>query len=318
MTRTIVVPLDRSNVAESALPFAISLARQSGAYMTLVAVIDVPLEFAAWLDASTIIDAKIDVEDAYEEYLEALALEIDDIPVEMLVRTGNAATEIQRYVETLEDPLVVMASHGRSGVRRMLIGSVTQQVVHRVKTPVIVVPARAAEDQKKTPTGIDSVLVPLDGSDFARYALDAGLEKMVNGKPDVHLLRVVEVTSWYGGLYSGMDYYGLDPYIEVSREAAESYLTSLAAELEERGYNVTTEVRVGLVADQIEAVAENRGVDLVIMATHGRAGVGRLIFGSVAERSLRQTPVPLMLVHPGPDVPDYPADLAVPALTIKA
>ena len=200
----------------------------------------------------------------------------------------------------------------------MLIGSVTQQVVHRVRAPVIVVPARVGEDQVKIPASIDSVLVPLDGSEFARFALDAGLEQLIDHKPAIHLLRVVEVVSWYGGPYSGMDYYGLDPYIDVSRDAADTYLTSIAAELKERGYEVTTEVRVGLVADQIEAVAESRGVDLIIMATHGRSGVGRLIFGSVAERALRQSPAPLMLVHPGPDVPDYPADLTESMLTVRA
>jgi nucleotide-binding universal stress UspA family protein len=317
MTRTIVVPLDRSTVAESALPFAISLANQTGGRLALLAVIDLPFEFAAWLDASTVIDARIDVEDAYGDYLEALALEIEDVPVEAVVRSGNAAAEIQHFVEALEDPVVVMASHGRSGVRRMLIGSVTQQVVHRVKTPVIVVPARVPEDRTAEPK-LDKLLFPLDGSEFAEYALEAGLALMDDYKPEIHLLRVVEVVSWYGGPYSGMDYYGLDPYIDVSRDAADAYLTRIATDLHDRGYTVTTEVRVGLVADQIEAVAEGGGVDMVVMATHGRAGVGRLIFGSVAERALRQSPTPLMLVHPGPDVPDYPADLAESLVTVQA
>lgn len=318
MTRTIVVPLDRSVVAESALPFALSLARETGARLTLLAVIDLPFEFAAWLDATTIVDAKIDVEDAYEDYLDALALEIDDIPVETLVRIGGAPAEIQRYVESLEDPVIVMASHGRSGVRRMLIGSVTQQVVHQVMTPVIVVPACLAEDQIRPALRIESVLFPLDGSPFAEYALEEGLKLFSDHKPAVHLVRVVEVVSWYGGPYSGMDYYGLDPYIDVSRDAAHAYLDAVAARLKERGYEVTTEVRVGLVADQIEAVADAREVDLVVMATHGRSGVGRLIFGSVAERALRQSPAPLMLVHPGPGVDDNPRDLADAILTLQS
>ena len=318
MTRTIVVPLDRSVVAESALPFALSLARETGARLTLMAVIDLPFEFAAWLDATTVIDARIDVEDAYEDYLDALAAEIDNIPVETLVRVGGAATEIQRYVESLDDPVVVMASHGRSGVRRLLIGSVTQQVVHRLSTPVIVVPARVAEDQVNQKLRIESVLFPLDGSEFSEFALEAGLGLLEEHKPDVHLVRIVEVVSWYGGPYSGMDYYGLDPYIDVSRDTAHDYLNAVAEKLKGRGYKVSTEVRVGLVADQIEAVAESLEVDLVVMATHGRSGVGRLIFGSVAERALRQTPAPLMLVHPGEDLSDTPRDLENIILAVQA
>lgn len=309
MTRTIVVPLDRSQVAESALPFAIALAKQTDARLSLLSVIDLPYEFAAWLDVSTVIDARIDIEDAYADYLESLALEIEDVQVDAMVRAGNAATEIERYIEDLEDPVVVMASHGRSGVRRMLVGSVTQQVVHRVRTPVIVVPARTPQDPEWTPDRLESMLVPLDGSDFAEVALEAGLNLLGDRKPRIHLMRVVEVVSWYGGPYSGMDYYGLDPYIDVARDAADTYLAGIAADLRERGYDVTTEVRVGLVSDQIEAVATNEDVELVVMATHGRSGVGRLIFGSVAERTLRQTPVPLMLVHPDPDVEDIPKDM---------
>jgi nucleotide-binding universal stress UspA family protein len=318
MASTIVVPLDRSPVAESALPFAVALARSLGARMTLLAVIDLPFEFAAWLDATTVIDARIDVEDAYEDYLEVTASEIDDVPVETVVRVGGATSEIQQYVESVDEPIIVMASHGRSGVRRMLVGSVTQQVVHRIQTPVIVVPARIADDQVEHVGEIESVLVPLDGSEFAEYALEAGLEVLGDRKPHIHLLRVVEVVSWYGGPYSGMDYYGLDPYIDVSRDAATKYLNTVSERLEDRGYRVSSEVRVGLVADQVEAVAESREVDLMIMATHGRTGVGRLIFGSVAERTLRQSPVPLMLVHPGPGVSDVPVDLSDSMLTIQS
>jgi len=318
MTRKIVVPLDRSPVAESALPFAVSLARDLGAELALVSVIDLPLEFAAWLDATTVIDQKIDVEDAYEDYLEAVAAEIDDVPVETAVRMGGAASEIEEYVNSFDDPILVMASHGRSGVRRLIIGSVTQQVVHRVKVPVIVVPARIPVDEDKPVGPVESILIPLDGSEFSEYALHKVLELLGDRRPAIHLMRVVEVVSWYGGPYSGMDLYGLDPYIDAATDAATEYLDKLAEQLTERGFPVTTEVRVGLVADQIDAVADSRKVDLVVMATHGRSGVGRLIFGSVAERALRQTVVPLMLVRPGPEVSESADDLTEAIVSLRA
>lgn len=318
MTRTVVVPLDRSEVAEGAIAFATTLAGQLDAGITLLAVIDMPYEFAAWLDASTVIDARIDVEDAYADYLEALALDIEGVPVETVVRSGKAATEIEAFLETLEDPIVVMTSHGRSGVRRMLIGSVTQQIVHRVKTPVVVVPSTTSEERDLVPDAIDSLLFPLDGSNFAEFALETALGMLGDARPTLHLLRVVEVVSWYGGPYTDKDFYGLDPYIDASKDLADSYLRMVAAGLRERGYEVTIEVRVGLVADQIEALASSRGADLVVMATHGRSGVGRLIFGSVAERTLRQSPAPLMLVHPDPDVSDIPDDMIDSRLTIQA
>lgn len=318
MTRTVVVPLDRSEVAESALPFAVSLAQKVDASIILLAVIDVPYEFAAWLEASTVIDARIDVEDAYADYLEALALKLDGVQVETVIRSGNAPAEIEKFVDGLDDPIVVMTSHGRSGISRMLIGSVTQQVVHRLETPVIVVPARAPEDQTSDPAALDALLFPLDGSQFAEFALETALILLGDARPKLHLLRVVEVVSWYGAAYSNKDYHGLDPYIDASRDGAESYLHMVATNLRDRGYEVTTEVAVGMVADQIEIAANNQGADLVVMSTHGRAGVGRLIFGSVAERTLRQTPAPLMLIRPDPDISDIPDDLAESLVTIRA
>jgi nucleotide-binding universal stress UspA family protein len=317
MKRTIVVPLDRSEVAESALPFAVSLAKKIDADITLLAVIDVPYEFAAWLEASTIIDAKIDVEDAYADYLEVMAESIDGVDVETVVRSGNAAAEIQKFVEGLGDPIVVMASHGRSGISRMLIGSVTQQVVHRVETPVIVVPARVKEDQPTEALELNTILFPLDGSQFAEFALESALILLGDDRPRLHLLRVVEVVSWYGAAYTNKDYEGLNPYIDASRELAENYLGMMAKSLQERGYEVTTEVAVGMVSDQIEIAANNQAADMVVMATHGRSGVGRLIFGSVAERTLRQTPAPLMLVRPDPDISDIPDDLTDTLVAIR-
>jgi nucleotide-binding universal stress UspA family protein len=304
-------------VAESALPFAVSLAKKIDADITLLAVIDVPYEFAAWLEASTIIDAKIDVEDAYADYLEVMAESIDGVDVETVVRSGNAAAEIQKFVEGLGDPIVVMASHGRSGISRMLIGSVTQQVVHRVETPVIVVPARVKEDQPTEALELNTILFPLDGSQFAEFALESALILLGDDRPRLHLLRVVEVVSWYGAAYTNKDYEGLNPYIDASRELAENYLGMMAKSLQERGYEVTTEVAVGMVSDQIEIAANNQAADMVVMATHGRSGVGRLIFGSVAERTLRQTPAPLMLVRPDPDISDIPDDLTDTLVAIR-
>lgn len=317
MTRTIVVPLDRSPVAESALPMAIALAKQTGARLTLLSVIDLPFEFAAWLDATTIIDEKINVEDAYADYLEGLASEIDDVQVETIVRIGGAASEIERYVETLEDPVVVMASHGRTGISRLLIGSVTQQVVHRIHTPVIIVPARVPEDMEHVQAVSGSVLIPLDGSPFAEYALDVGLRLVGTVKPQIHLLRVIEMASWYGDPYAGINMAALDDYIDSSREDAAAYLDTVAERLRADGYTVRTEIRVGLAADQIEAVAESQESDMIIMATHGRSGVGRLLFGSVAERVLRQITTPLLLIRPDAEALENPETLADSMVAVR-
>lgn len=297
MVSTIVVPLDRSESAESALPFAEMLARQSGASLDLICVIDLPYEFEAWLNADEIIDQRLDVEDAYEDYLTSVAESIDGIPVNCVLRAGSAANEIQKYVEMLDDPLVVMSRHGRSGFRRAVTGSVTQQVVHRLLTPVIVVPTTGPAERLAVPEQIARVLVPLDGSPFAESALDQGLRVLGDIRPLVHLLQVVPYLNGYERGYS--QFAG---YEDTMTGAAQDYLLRIRLRLEDEGYRVFHEVRVGDVAEQIDYAAQVGNADLVVMATHGRSRVQRLIFGSIAERALRETTIPLMLVRPPDDL----------------
>lgn len=299
MIGTIVVPLDRSPVAERALPFAESVAKQIGARIVLLSVVDLPLEFQAWLESASVVDVQINAEKEFKDYLESVAPRSDGVQVDTTVRVGTAASEIQRFVESLQDVAVIMASHGRTGFRHVITGSVTQQVVHRLKTPMIIVPSSTPDPPSDTQSGIlRRILVPLDGSPFAEHALRTGLEVFGATRPELLLVRVVEVVNWYGGVYSPADFHGLDPYIETTRDSAEAYLLDISAQLADDGFTVFSEVRVGRVEDEINSVARENDVDLILMATHGRSGAGRLIFGSVAERALRESPVPLMLVRP--------------------
>jgi nucleotide-binding universal stress UspA family protein len=288
MVQTIIVPLDRSETAERVLPFAVMLARQAGARIDLICVIDLPYELEAWLRAQDIIDQRLDVEDEYEQYLEAVARSIEGVPVSQVVRAGSAANEIQKHAERCENPLVVMCTHGRSGIRKAVVGSVTMQIVHRLNTPVIVVPSTVAMSS----TGLTNVLVPLDGSSSAEYALEHGLRSLKWRGLTVHLLRVLET----GDTYS-KHYHQFIGYEDTLAATARDYLTRMQLRVEDWGYHARFEVRTGDVAEQIAAAAQVCGAHMIIMSTHGRGRAGRLIFGSVAEQVLRESVEPLMLVR---------------------
>jgi nucleotide-binding universal stress UspA family protein len=151
---------------------------------------------------------------------------------------------------------------------------------------------------------LDRVLAPLDGSSFSEYALTRSMSALGEGL-SIHLLRVVELPVFRAGgaLEPGMSFeYGLvAEYLEATRDEAEAYLRELQEVVSEQGHTVTIEVRDGRVAEEVLATAVERQVNVIAMATHGRGGIGRLVFGSVAERVLSESEIPLLLVRPHED-----------------
>jgi nucleotide-binding universal stress UspA family protein len=135
----------------------------------------------------------------------------------------------------------------------------------------------------------ERILVPLDGSALAESALGRALE-FVHGGATLMLLRAAEAHT-----LPGVD--PTDAQVEVVREA-EEYLATVAARLAEKGVNhVETSVWYGPAAAAIVEAAKLRRADLIVMSTHGRSGLGRLILGSVAESVLRGTTTPILLLR---------------------
>ena len=302
MPSTIVVPLDESEVSETALPLAKAFAADSGAKLMLLSVVDISTEFASWLRDSTDSDDFQHELNRTQEYLDGVAARFSGMEVETVVRSGRPEVEILGVVDELPDPLIVMSSHGRSGFNRVLVGSVAARIVHSADCPVVVV--RATDDGQPVPevSTINKILVPLDGSSFAEQALEVA-QTSLTSRLNIHLVRIPESITWSTTPYAGgaAHYQMIDTYMEAMREEAQAYLTQVAARLEERGHTVTWEVRDGVIADEIAAAADEQQVDLVVIATHGRTGFRRIVMGSVAERILREARAPLMMIRPQDD-----------------
>jgi nucleotide-binding universal stress UspA family protein len=185
-----------------------------------------------------------------------------------------------------------MATHGRSGVGRMLYGSVADQVLRQAEVPVLLVPAHIDHDW---PTDEPlNILVPLDGSPLAEAALASALPLTEAFAAKIHLLRVAEPPTYpmYG------DGYAYIPYDEDADLAeARAYIEDQAAALRGRGLEVSATVLVGTAGRTIEAFARDQDVDLIAMATHGLGGLGRLVLGSVATDVLRRGIAPMLLVR---------------------
>ena len=142
------------------------------------------------------------------------------------------------------------------------------------------------------------ILVPLDGSDLSEHALEhLDAIAMADNSPGIILLRVVEPLA---ALVAGGSY-ALDIAAEAKEQAevdAQEYLTKIADGLKKKGMSIETVVTDGDPADVILSYAAENKVGLIIMSTHGRSGMSRWFFGSVAEKVLRHSTVPVLISPP--------------------
>jgi nucleotide-binding universal stress UspA family protein len=280
----VLVPLDGSELAEAALPSAKALAEKTGAVLHLVRV--VPIE------------ASPDEAAEARSYLSRLSGQLGN-RVQLSVRYGHPAAEIIDLAQELADPVIAMTTHGRGGLGRWLYGSVADRVVRGAGVPVLLIrsgiPAREQGMFRR-------LMVPLDGSELAEAALPWAAELAKRFDAELHLVRVAETPEVYALLGAhGTAAISADVIAEVTQQMIENalaYLDEVAVRLRSEGIRVESQVREGLATEQLLAFERERQPDLVVMATHGRGGVSRVIFGSVAERVLREGNVPVMLIRP--------------------
>jgi len=280
----ILVPLDGSPASNAALPLVKTLARATGGSVTLLRV-SLPGESAP------------DLEAGLGRIREGLAS--SDIQVQAAVRTGDPADEILAEVRARDADLLVMRTHGRAGIGRAVLGSVTERVVADSGVPVVLM--RAGE---RRITQLRTLLVPLDGSPGGVVALGTaiGLAKATGAA--MRLLQVVVPIPNY--LYGGAVWNSgavIDPaWDDEALEAARSYLTGIAGRME--GLEVTHEVLVASsVPDAIVKSAEAHSADLIVMITHALTGVARALLGSVTDAVVRSAHCPVLTIHATQRVP---------------
>jgi nucleotide-binding universal stress UspA family protein len=292
MFQKIVVPLDGSELAEKALPYARYLAAAEGGALFLIRAVEV------W--AATVQDALengLEKKPQAEAELAAAAARIagKGVAVEHAVYVGEPAGAIELAASTHKADLIVMSSHGRSGFARWAYGSVAERVLRGSALPVLVVPAHTdvawqAREQ--------SIVVPLDGSRFAEEAIEPAklLSRALNAS--MILLQVVEpLNPTYAATGMGMGYYpafDLEAWVDDARPYAEG----IAEQLRAAGFAATAETTGGYAASTIQRVAADRQAAAIVMASHGRTGLARLALGSVAVGVVQRASAPVLIVRP--------------------
>lgn len=304
MIRSIVVPLDGSSFGEQALPVAAAIARRAGARLLLV---HAHLPFSLLPSAGTMPVAAVreqELRNQEAEYLDDLARKLAErysIPVESELLDGPAVQALDDYVRRIKADLVVMTTHGRGGLSRVWLGSVADGLIRRTHVPVLLIRPREEGEPAHEPT-FRRILIPLDGSELAEQILRPATRLAKLFDAELMLLRVVVPILLMDEASAGYSTYVGPEDMARREEIAAEYLERLAERLRGESFTVATRVvQHPQAATAILEEAESSGADLIAMATHGRSGVVRLLLGSVADKVLRATTKPLLLLRPRTD-----------------
>ena len=297
----ILVPLDGSRLAESALTTAVWLARKMDAQLTLVHLIEKNAPSEVHNDRHLVTPQEAT---AYLEELSRLPA-LSGLRVDTHVHTaevGDVAHSIAEHSAEMAPDLVVMCTHGKGGARRLLFGDIAQQVISLGRTPVLMV-----RPSRETPVigavrDFRCILVPITGDPGDEKGLPMATEIAQTFHCRLHLLMVVPKLLNLSGPKAATSLIlpgATRLNLEMESEGAQMYLNQRAAELNRQGVLTDYESSRGDPARAIIASARRLSADFVVMGTHGRAGADAFWAGSVAARVVARIQAPLMLVPLG-------------------
>lgn len=295
MFKHLLVPLDGSSLAEAILPAVRSLALHLGTRVTLLHVVEPSAP------ATIHGDRHLGKATEAQDYLARIARQFEEAGVQVdwhvdMVEQGDVAKTIFAHTGELDTDLVMLTSHGASGLRGIVFGSIAQQVLQSGRVPVFMLRPESARREFK----LENILVPLDSS--ALYEPALALAADLAGRYDARLHLVVVVPTM-GTLSPERAATGVllpsstKAILDLAQGGAVEYLQKKVTYYRARGLSITAEVERGATAPMILEVAERASVDLFVMATHGRAGLDAFWQGSVTPKVLSRAKAPILLLR---------------------
>ena len=302
--RPVILPLDGSALSERARYWAVAIARTRHTPVIMIGVVDANqvsslglavVSAGIYIYTSMVPDALREVTQYLEPQVGACATVAPDVHTQGLLKIGDASREILNVASELDAEMVVLMTHGRGGVDRLIWGSVAEQVVRNGHVPVLLVRPWEHPVPELTPEHPGwRVLVHLDGTKLAETSLAEAARLAVGGE----LLMVRDVVSGHGDWSDDLT----EP--REATDMVKLHLDGVASRLREDGIQVRTLVLTRpVVTDAISEVVSTEAIDLIVLATHGRGAIGRLLHGSVSDAIARHAPVPVLLIHQEPEVP---------------
>lgn len=292
----IIVTLDGSPLAEAVLPYVRVLAAKLCLPVELISVVDLTelARSAPGYEALFLDQLAEDETRRRREYLESSAQGFANGKTNRRILKGNTESGIVEYAARNPDAMIAMATHGRSGLNRWLLGSVTEKVLRSTRNPLLLIRATATTLTDEQ-AAIKSIMVPLDGSALAETVLppvSALAEKL---DAEVVLFRAYNIPAGFYDAGGGFAI-DLDRLLAQTEADVSHYLEEKKAGLKKAGMgSVTIASRQGYDADEIINYAGNRPDRLIALCSHGRSGVRRWAVGSVAETVVRHCSSPVLV-----------------------
>ena len=291
MYEKILVPLDGSELSQLVIPYVEEVSRGVKSEIILLRVSE---------------EGEADGEEVRRSYLERMAKSItaqvglEENVIRCEIVRGHPADEILSYAEQKKVDLIAMSTHGRSGVSRWLLGSVASKVIGAASAPVLAVRAKAQKTVAPEGWLKRKIVVPLDGSKLAELAI-----RHVNYFAEVKGAEVVLIRAYQEPEVPSDRSAAIKPsweeyrkqVIAVSHDEAANYLDAQKKVLTEKKLRVGTEVVMGDPAIEIIKFVEGKDIDLLALTTHGRSGIGKFLYGSVASKLIHTLPVPILLIN---------------------
>lgn len=286
MYEDILLPFDGSDGAAEALYHAAEIAHWDDATIHVLFVADTTRDSVTVVE-NQVVDALVqegeDIVEEAEKTLRTLGSDFDSDVVQ-----GNPAPTVVEYAERYDHDLIVMPTHGRKGVSRYLLGSVTEKVVRLASVPVLTV--RMQPDEQLT-FPYENVLIPTDGSAGAARAAEYGLSLATALDATVHALSVMEERSLGVDVRSSMAG-------QEREQAATDAVEDVVSEAETIGVtNAVRHIEHGTPVQKILDTIDSNDIDAVVMGTTGQRGTDRILLGSVAEKTVRSAPIPVITVR---------------------
>lgn len=321
MFEKILVCLDGSKLAEQILPYVSAEASRFNSKVVLFQAIPEPVMMSPIIPGS--VPAPMQTEETLKEakeadreaqaYLAEVAERLGKhgVRVETMTVPGRAGEAIVGYAVNDNTDLIALATHGRSGLGRAVFGSVADFVLRESGLPILVIKPQEIEVQPSMkPNTFEKILVCLDGSSLAEQILPYAQAQANHFNSKLILLQVATVpTMVLAGAGSATTPGGAAPVsgqiitdqFKIAEEEAGKYLQKVAPTLSIDKANLEIVVMQGAgipTSNAIVDYADKQGIDLVCLATHGRSGLGRAVFGSVADQVLRELGLPILVIKP--------------------
>jgi len=279
----VLCPTDGSEAADAALDVAIAVADAHGATLHVLNVADTNQPSLARIEGQV----RDVLEGEGRDIVDDAASKARGAGVDVVseVIQGGPSRTVCEYVTDQGIDLVVMGTRGKSTVKQIVLGSVTERVVRNGAAPVLVVPPESAPEYPP-----ERVLVGADGSQGSELAVDAAFDVGAETGATVHAVSILEPD------LLGFDVRSTEAASERERRD-ETVLSDVRARASDRGVAVETAIREGGVAEMLNEYADDNDIDLVVVGTHGRTGIDRRLLGSVTENLVRSASVPVLSVR---------------------